>query len=148
MSGTTLAGLDADIARFVPQGDAAAAAARLLALAERVLEQWVVARGEVPTNAEREGFRLLALHRQGAQDEPGFNACRETCREIAYHYNLLLHEPTHVEAARRQAMMALLVRHLSLFVSGRLEVARLGDFCCASRPRRTAAEDDVRPGVS
>jgi len=33
-------------------------------------------------------------------------------------------------------MMALLVRHLALFVGGKLEVEKLGDFCCASRPLR------------
>ncbi len=32
-----------------------------------------------------EGFRLLALHRQGARGDPSFNACRETCRELVYH---------------------------------------------------------------
>lgn len=147
MSGATLVDLDTDIARFVPQDDAAAGAARLLALAERVLEQWVVARGDTPTDAQREGFRLLALHRQGARDEPSFNACRETCREIVYHYNLLQLDPTHAQTAQRQSMMAMLVRHLALFVSGKLEVAGLGEFCCASRPLRTAADDEARPGL-
>jgi hypothetical protein len=33
-------------------------------------------------------------------------------------------------------MMGLLVEHLRLFVRGKLEVAGLGDFCCASRPLR------------
>jgi len=33
-------------------------------------------------------------------------------------------------------MMTLLVKHLLLFVSGKLQVAGLGDFCCASRPLR------------
>ena len=61
----------------------------LLAQAEAVLEEWVKARGEVPTSEASEGFRLLALHRQGARGVPSFNACRETCREIAYRYNLL-----------------------------------------------------------
>lgn len=144
-SAATLADLDADIARFVPQDDAAAAAVQLLALAEQVLEHWVTARSETPTHALREGFRLLALHRQGAQDAPSFNACRETCREIVYHYNLLRLEPAHAQAASRQVMMALLVRHLALFVAGKLEVEGLGDFCCASRPLRTAAGDDARP---
>jgi hypothetical protein len=133
--------IDAEVARFVPQDDAPAAAARLLALAEGVLERWVAARGEDPTCAEREGFRLLALHRQGAQDVPSFNACRETCREIAYHYNLLHLEPRDAQAAQRQRMMAMLVRHLALFVAGKLEVEGLGEFCCASRPLRSAATD-------
>lgn len=109
--------------------------ARLLALAESVLEIWVEARGEIPTMSEREGFRVLALHRQGAQDTPSFNACRETCREIAYHYNVLTLTPG-PEDAQRLAMMAMLVRHLALFVGGKLENERLGDFCCASKPLR------------
>ncbi|HLF30169.1 MAG TPA: hypothetical protein VI566_03980, partial [Xanthomonadales bacterium] len=64
-------------------------AAELLQLGEDILQHWVTARGMEPTRSEREGFRLLALHRQGAEGEPSFNACRETCRELVYHYNLL-----------------------------------------------------------
>jgi hypothetical protein len=131
--------IDAGLAAFVPSADAAAAAQRLLEDAERVLEHWVGARGEAPTGEKREGFRLLALHRQGAQDLPSFNACRETCREIAYHYNLLRLEPTGTQAAQRQRMMAMLVRHLALFVAGKIESDRLGEFCCASRPLRSDA---------
>lgn len=112
------------------------AAEALLAIAEEVLERWVIAREETPTVAEREGFRLLALHRQGARGTPSFNACRETCREIAYHYNLLRGEPGAALLEQRQRMMTLLVKHLLLFVSGKLQVAGLGDFCCASRPLR------------
>lgn len=121
---------------LAPPAEGAIAARRLLALAEEVLEAWIVARGGEPTTGTREGFRLLALHRQGAQDTPSFNACRETCREIAYHYNLLALASPPAEAARRITMMALLVRHLALFVGGKLEVEKLGDFCCASRPIR------------
>ena len=111
----------------------------LLAQAEAVLEEWVKARGEAPLAETVEGFRLLALHRQGARGVPSFNACRETCREVAYHYNLLAQEPPPDEAAKRVAMMTLLVRHLALFVGGKLEVEGLGDFCCASRPLRQGA---------
>ena len=123
---------------------------RLLGLAEAVLENWSAARGEAPTAAEREGFRLLALHRQGARGEPSFNACRETCREIAFHANLLRLEPDHGETGRRAAMMAMLVRHLLLFVSGKMQVAGLGEFCCSSRTLRaldrdSAAAPDHRP---
>jgi hypothetical protein len=106
--------------------------AQLLAASEEIVEHWIAARGEVPTNASSEGFRLLALHRQGARDIPSFNACRETCREIAYHFNLLQHAASQ-ETAR---MMTMLVKHLALFVRGKLEVEGLGDFCCASRPLR------------
>jgi hypothetical protein len=108
----------------------------LLARAEAVLEEWVTARGEVPTTETREGFRLLALHRQGARGVPSFNACRETCREIAYHYNLLGMEALAPRAEHRGRMMAMLVEHLALFVRGKLEIEGLGDFCCSSRPLR------------
>ncbi len=104
----------------------------LLARAEAALEQWIRARGQAPTEEKSEGFRLLALHRQGARGVPSFNACRETCREIAYHYNLLDEE--HDE--RRGLMMTLLVQHLELFVQGKLEVEGLGEFCCSSKPLR------------
>jgi hypothetical protein len=104
----------------------------LLARAEAVLESWVKARGQEPTGGKVEGFRLLALHRQGARGVPSFNACRETCREIAYHYNLLEKEETEY----RERMMVMLVQHLELFVQGKLEVEGLGDFCCSSRPLR------------
>lgn len=107
----------------------------LLRLAEQVLEAWVIARGQAPTTEQREGFRLLALHHQGAAGLPSFNACRETCREIAYHYNLLTLEAP-ADAEQRKAMMTMLVRHLVYFVGGKLQVEGLGDFCCASRPVR------------
>lgn len=104
----------------------------LLLQAEAVLEEWLRARGVEPTGEKVEGFRLLALHRQGTRGVPSFNACRETCREIAYHYNLLANE----EEQKTLKMMQLLVEHLRLFVRGKLEVEGLGDFCCASRPLR------------
>ena len=106
----------------------------LLMEAEAVLEEWLRARGEAPTRETSEGFRLLALHRQGARGVPSFNACRETCREIAYHYNLLGERDE--KARYREKMMGLLVEHLKLFVRGKLEVEGLGDFCCSSRPLR------------
>lgn len=132
----SLAALEAGLDSFDAQSDATAAAQELLAVAEEALEQWIVARGEKPTSEQREGFRLLALHRQGARGVPSFNACRENCREIAYHYNMLCMESEHAEAARRQRMMALLAKHLVLFVSGKMQVEGLGEFCCASRPLR------------
>jgi hypothetical protein len=135
---TSLADLEAVLDSFAPRAAAAAAAENLLAVAEGALEQWIVARGETPTAEKREGFRLLALHRQGARGAPSFNACRETCREIAYHYNMLCMEPAHELAPARQRMMAMLAKHLVLFVHGKLQVAGLGEFCCASRPLRAA----------
>lgn len=117
----------------------------LLAQAEAVLEEWVKARGEVPTTEQSEGFRLLALHRQGARGVPSFNACRETCREIAYHYNLLA--DSHEKQAYREDMMAMLVEHLKLFVRGKLEVEGLGEFCCSSRSLRleSGARETEKP---
>lgn len=111
-------------------------ARELLALGETVLEQWIIARGEVPTSDKKEGFRLLALHRQGAKGDPSFNACRETCRELVYHYNLVTLDPDHPEAARRARLAALVAKHLALFVGGKMEVAGLGEFCCAAKPVR------------
>lgn len=112
----------------------------LLARAEAVLEEWVRARGEAPTKDKVETFRLLALHRQGARGVPSFNACRETCREIAYHYNLL----GDAREDRRLPMMEMLVRHLELFVRGKMEVEGLGEFCCASRPVRQQSAVEER----
>jgi hypothetical protein len=111
-------------------------AAELLALGEQVLEHWVIARGETPTRDRKEGFRLLALHRQGARGDPSFNACRETCRELVYHYNLITLEPQHADIARRMRLAALVARHLVLFVSGKMQVEGLGEFCCSSKPVR------------
>ncbi len=136
----TIDAIERELDALPALGEGAVAARRLLKLAEEVLEAWVAARAGVPTQGEREGFRLLALHRQGAQDLPSFNACRETCREIAYHYNLLALPAPQEQAAQRLKMMGLLVRHLALFVGGKLEVEKLGDFCCASSPMRRKDE--------
>jgi hypothetical protein len=133
-----LAQIEAELDQFAPQEDAPAAAGRLLALAEAVLEHWIVARGGLPTDEHKEGFRLLGLHARGTRGVPSFNACRETCREIAYHYNLITGVPAGPDTLQRQRMLALLVKHLLLFVSGKMEVEGLGEFCCASRPLRSA----------
>jgi hypothetical protein len=130
------AAIESELDAFAAMAEAPAAAQRLLSLAEEVLEGWIAARGETPTAGTSEGFRLLALHRQGARGSPSFNACRETCREIAYHYNLLCAEPDHELCARRQLMMAMLAKHLALFVGGKMQAEGLGEFCCASRPLR------------
>ena len=94
--------------------DIAASAAELLGASEEVIEHWVTARGEVPTNDTREGFRLLALHRQGAKGDPSFNACRETCREIVYYYNLITMQPELADITDRLEMMMMISRHLYL----------------------------------
>ena len=124
--------------------DPQAGATDLLALAEEVLEHWIEVRGDVPTAAEREGFRLLALHRQGAKGDPSFNACRETCREVAYHYNLIRMEPNATEITDRLQMMMMVSNHLYLFISGKMQVAGLGEFCCSSRPIRTESETETQ----
>ena len=117
----------------------AADADELLGLGEQVLEQWVRARGEVPTMDRHEGFRLLALHRQGARELASFNACRESCRELVYHYNLLTLQSQHPDTEMRARMMTLVANHLCLFVAGKLQAEGLGEFCCASRPLRAGA---------
>lgn len=131
-----LAEIEAELESFADRGDAPEAARALLEIAEEALEHWVIARGEMPTSEQREGFRLLALHRQGARGVPSFNACRETCREIAYHYNLLRLEPDAGLDEGRRRMMVMLTMHLVLFVSGKMQIEGLGEFCCASRPLR------------
>ena len=123
---------------------AAEDAAEMLALGEAVLEHWVRAKGKEPTRDEREGFRLLALHRQGADKDPSFNACRETCRELAYHYNLLTLQPDHAQAPQRARMMALVANHLYLFISGKMETEQLGEFCCSSRAVRERVDSGTQ----
>ena len=136
----TLAELEAVFDESVPTGDTRAAAERLLRASEEVVEHWISAKGEEPTQEKREGFRLLALHRQGAKGDPSFNACRETCREVAYHYNLVTLQPEHADITDRLSMMALVSKHLYLFISGKLQVAGLGEFCCSSRPIRATQD--------
>jgi len=127
----------------LPTPDIQAAAENLLRASEEVIEHWVTARGEVPTDELREGFRLLALHRQGAKGDPSFNACRETCREVAYHYNLVTMQPEHSDITDRLYMMGLVSKHLYLFISGKMQVAGLGEFCCSSKPIRSAQDYEV-----
>lgn len=134
---TTIAAIEAELDGWqtVPKG---AEAERLLAVAERVIECWLEAHGKTPTDSTREGFRLLALHRQAAQGDPSFNACRETCREIAYRCNLARVANGEPELRLHLVTLRRLVQHLALFISGKLESARLGEFCCSSRALREA----------
>ena len=39
-------------------------------------------------------------------------------------------------------MMGLVSKHLYLFISGKLQVAGLGEFCCSSKPIRSAVNRD------
>lgn len=128
---------------MIASADAALVAAapefadELLALGDAILEIWLTAHDATPTTRTVEGFRLLALQRQGARGDASFNACRETCRELVYHRNLVCLDPAHPDTARRLRLGAMVARHLALFVGGKLEVAGLGEFCCASRPLRS-----------
>ena len=139
----TLAELEGVFDSPLSAPDTKVAAANLLRASEEVLEHWIEARGEVPTQDEREGFRLLALHRQGAKGDPSFNACRETCREVVYNYNLITMQPEHTDITDRLCMMGLVSKHLYLFVSGKLQVAGLGEFCCSSKPIRSATDHET-----
>lgn len=111
---------------------------QLLGMAESILETWLTAHGKAPTDRTVEGFRLLALHRQATRGDPSFNACRETCREIVFLRNCLRANPEGDDAGKILRLLAMVVRHLGLFVGGKLEVAGLGEFCCSSRPLRQA----------
>lgn len=103
-------------------------AEQLLQMGETILENWLVAHGIEPTHEKREGFRLLALHRQGAKHQTSFHACRETCRELVYQINLY-----HMKNDPQQISMAALVAmHLLLFIRGKMEIDELGEFCCNS----------------
>jgi hypothetical protein len=123
-------------------------AEELLGVGEACLEHWLRAQGKVPTARRAEGFRLLALHRQGAKGEPSFNACRETCRELVYYRNLIQLEPCHPEAARRVRLEAMVARHLALFIGGKLEMAGLGEFCCSSRSLREGRAERSAAAIS
>lgn len=110
-----------------------------LAEAETVLETWLEAHGRAPTDDTHEGFRLLALHRQGAKGNPSFNACRETCREVVYFRNVInAYDGDRPEAGRDLRLQAMVVKHLALFIGGKMQEDGLGEFCCSSRPLRSA----------
>lgn len=135
--------LDAVVARLdriieTPDDGLAPAAAEfakeLLDLGETILEHWLTAHGMEPTTGLIEGFRLLGLQRQGARGDPSFNACRESCRELVYHHNLVGLDTAHPDVGRRLRLGAMVARHLALFIGGKLEIAGLGEFCCSSRP--------------
>ena len=145
--------LAARLDAFLASPDAALVAAapnvadELLAIGETILEIWLSAHGKTPTARTVEGFRLLALHRQGAQRDASFNACRETCRELIYHRNLVCLDSVHPDTARRLRLAAMVARHLALFIGGKLEVAGLGEFCCSSRPLRQH-ETNIQRGMA
>jgi len=133
----SLAEIDSQLDSFDASAAPVDRARALLAIGEQVLEHWIVAHDAEPTQAMSEGFRLLALHRQAARGEPSFNACRETCRELVYHHNLIMAEPEEKAAAARAAMMRFVASHLYLFVAGKMQNVGLGEFCCSSRDLRS-----------
>jgi hypothetical protein len=126
------------------QASAPALADELLEMGEDVLIAWLIAKGQEPTEDLTEGFRLLALHRQGARGNPSFNACRETAREVVYHHNLVLADATGEQQAHHIRLGAMVVRHLALFIEGKLMADGLGEFCCSSRPLRQGDRDDLK----
>ncbi len=140
----SLADIEAAAERAAANADEKAGAAQLLALGEEVLEHWIRARGDEPTNDTREGFRILALHRQGTKGDPSFNACRETCRELVYQYNLIYSDLPSTETTDRLQLMTMIFNHLYLFISGKLQVAQLGEFCCSSKPIRMGAGSETQ----
>ena len=139
----SLADIEAAAELAASNVDEKAGATQLLALGEEVLEHWIRARGDEPTDATREGFRILALHRQGTKGDPSFNACRETCRELVYQYNLIYGGQPDTETTDRLQLMLMIFNHLYLFISGKLQVANLGEFCCSSKPIRTGAGSET-----
>jgi hypothetical protein len=140
---TALADIGLRLDVLIAKPPAPVDAEEFLALGEQTLEHWVMAKSKEPTHDQREGFRLLALHRQGADRDPSFNACRETCRELAWHYNLLTQQTDHPESARRARMMGWVANHLYLFISGKMETEQLGDFCCASKTLRESVDTNT-----
>ena len=121
----------------VPVEDPHALADAQMIEGEAILEAWLTSKDRVPTDATHEGFRLLALHRQGARGDPSFNACRETCRELLYFRNLARTFEGDTPALRKTLrLQGMVLRHLALFIGGKMVEAGLGDFCCSSRPVR------------
>lgn len=130
---------DAALAASAP-----ALADELLSMGDDVLAAWLIARDQTPTDALSEGFRLLARHRQAAKGNPSFNACRETCRELVYHHNLIRLAPAGAEGPKNIRLGAMVLRHLALFIEGKLIADGLGEFCCSSRPIRQGEQDKMQ----
>lgn len=124
-----------------PEDNPAGYATDCLQVGEEILEHWIYAHAGEPTSDKKEGFRLLALQRQGSKGVPSFNACRETARELVYHYNLLTTEAEHKDTPNRMLMLSMVTKHLVLFVGGKLQVEGLGEFCCSSKGIRLENEE-------
>lgn len=132
----TLEQLEAALDEPLTADNPVAGATFLLHVGEEALENWLQAHDKSPTDQLKEGFRILALHRQGAKGDPSFNAVRETCRELVFHYNLIRLQPDEHGTGHRLEMMRLVARHIVLFIAGKLQIAGLGEFCCSSKPIR------------
>lgn len=136
--------IDGLLALDQPPADPVALAEAALDDGEAMLEAWLASKGQVPTMDTVEGFRVLALHRQGAKGDPGFNACRETCRELVYLRNVIaLYDDDAAEAFRHLRLQAMVLRHLALFLGGKLLESGLGEFCCSSRPLHQPIKDSM-----
>ncbi len=130
-------------------------AASYIQAGEEILENWITVHDGVPTQDKKEGFRILALQRQGSKGDASFNACRETARELVFHYNLIEQmlkqeqsEAVQADIKSALAMAELLAKHLVFFIGGKMQVAELGEFCCSSKSLRLKDEDILSTGVS
>ncbi len=131
-----------------PVFDTAAQSAKFyLELGENILIHYLRAKGLEPTQKQKEGFRLLALQRQGCKGDPSFNACRETAREIAWHYNLLTFEPEHEDVKKRAKMMHMVTKHLFLFISNKMMDEKTGEFCCSAKANRLRQKEMETGGI-
>lgn len=115
----------------------------LLQAGEVIMERWLEAQGQKPTDDQHEGFRLLALQRQAAREDPSFNACRESCRELVYQCNVAAAANDDLERAQHLRLAAAVAKHLALFIDGKLQNSKLGEFCCSARPLRASDNADA-----
>ena len=136
----SVAELEAYIEGPKPEVSPTVQAADYLLVGEEMLENWLAAQERVPTQDKKEGFRILALHRQSCKGEPSFNACRETCRELAYYYNLITLEPDSEDMTSRLAIMDMVAKHLVLFIGNKMMDDQVGEFCCSAKVNRLSSE--------
>lgn len=145
----TIAELESYMDAPKPDISPAEQAAIYLQIGEEMLVHWLTAKELEPTMDEKEGFRILALQRQGSKGDPSFNACRETCRELAFHFNLITMEPEHQDTIRRLSMMEMVAKHVVLFISNKMMDDQVGEFCCSAKVNRLSSEQlQERVGVS
>ncbi len=120
-----------------PIGESQLARAQyIIQLCEEIMENWLVVNDKTPSNETYEGFRLLALQRQASVGDPSFNACRETCREAAFAHNQIAANGENEKNQIIIARLGRIAKHLNLFIIGKFENSKLGEFCCASKPLR------------